>query len=143
MSRKNAMSDNRCPVCGGRMKLVNVTWVNRFCTPEATQYDLSVSRRQSAPITSAQEMMCFSCSRRLPLSNKKDSKKVKAEKPIKNTYAKNTAKNTAKKNKGSGFGTFLFIVILLVSAYFAYTYSEVVLAFLQPVIDFFTNLFQK
>ena len=48
MSRKEVLADNRCPVCGGKMRLVNVTWVNTFQAPEADQYDRSVSRRRGA-----------------------------------------------------------------------------------------------
>ena len=148
MSRVITKSDSRCPVCGGRMRLVNVTHVNYFQTPEASLYDQSVSRRKSGNTPNTyQEMMCFSCSRRAPLvgvgakadKQAKKANKVKAVKPVKNEKKKN--KN--KKRGGSVFGTILFLAILAATVYFGYTYNEEVRAFLQPAFDFIANLFQQ
>ena len=157
MSRKVVKSDNRCPVCGGRMRLVNVTWVNRFSAPEASQYDLSVSRRNAllkkAPKTSSQEMMCFSCSRRLPLDKDalKKAKKAakKAEKQSKkannqdnsnnNTANNNNSKKSNKTRVGSIIRSIIFLVLLAVTAYFVYTYRNIILGYVDKAVDLFNK----
>ena len=76
--------DNRCGVCGGRMRLVNVTWINNFQTPEASLYDSSISSRSVVPVgarTSAQELMCTCCGLRAPLGY---ANPVSVEKKAKN-----------------------------------------------------------
>lgn len=157
MSRKVVKSDNRCPVCGGRMRLVNVTWVNRFSAPEASQYDLSVSRRNAllkkAPKTSSQEMMCFSCSRRLPLDKDalKKAKKAakKAEKQSKkannqdnsnnNTANNNNNKKSHKTRVGSIIRSIIFLVLLAVTAYFVYTYRNILLGYVDKAVELFNK----
>ena len=164
MSRKVVKSDNRCPVCGGRMRLVNVTWVNRFSAPEASQYDLSVSRRNAllkkAPKTSSQEMMCFSCSRRLPLDKdalkkaKKAAKKAekqskKAEKQSQkannqdnsnnNTANNNNSKKSNKTRVGSIIRSIIFLVLLAVTAYFVYTYRNILLGYVDKAVELFNK----
>ena len=142
MSRKEEKMNNRCPICGGRMRLVNVTWVNTFQTPEAEQYDLSVSRRKTlrkkAAAASSQEMMCFACCRRTPITNKNGKVTKKAVKKVEKQVKKNK-----KKSGGSAFGTILLLVILAALVYLGYTYFDAIVAFLQPAINFVTNLFQK
>ncbi len=139
MSRENAKSDNRCPVCGGRMRLVNVTWVNTFRTPEASQYDLSVSNRKAlfgaTPASSSQEMMCFSCSRRSPIANGK-VEKVKKEKKVKKQEDKEEKKK--KKNYiGSLIGWLIFLVFLAVTAYFVYKYRDVINGYINKIVELF------
>ena len=142
MSRKEEKMNNRCPICGGRMRLVNVTWVNTFQTPEAEQYDLSVSRRKTlrkkAAAASSQEMMCSACCRRTPITNKNGKATKKAVKKVEKQVKKNK-----KKSGGSAFGTILLLVILAALVYLGYTYFDAIVAFLQPAINFVTNLFQK
>ena len=142
MSRKEEKMNNRCPICGGRMRLVNVTWVNTFQTPEAEQYDLSVSRRKTlrknAAAASSQEMMCSACCRRTPITNKNGKVTKKAVKKVEKQVKKNK-----KKRGGSAFGTILLLVILAALVYLGYTYFDAIVAFLQPAINFVTNLFQK
>ena len=71
MSREN---ENRCPNCGGRMRLVNVTRINKFQAPEASLYDSSVTRRKTLlgnlPKLTTQELMCFCCGHRIPFTGK-------------------------------------------------------------------------
>lgn len=143
MSRENAKSGNRCANCGGRMRLVNVTWVNRFQTPEASQYDSSVSRRKALlgnmPKLSAQEMMCTCCGQRTPLLSGKPAK-VKKEK-VKNDN-KNTKKQRKTKKKGVvRFIRFLiFLAIVAVAAYFAYQYKDVLIGYWAPLADVFAKV---
>ena len=152
MSRVNAKSNNRCPVCGGRMRLVNVTWVDRFQAPEASLYDRSISRRKSLLPVSSKEMMCFSCSRRTPVSGaklkkvKKVEKVEKIEKVEKRKVEKQDNKQDKKnKKKGGGsiFGHILFLAILAITIYLVVTYREIILAYLQLAINFVTGFFQK
>lgn len=142
MSRREEKMNNRCPICGGTMRLVNVTWVNTFQTPEAEQYDLSVSRRKAlrkkAAATSSQEMMCSSCCRRTPIANKNGKVTKKAVKKVEKQAKKNN-----KKRGGSAFGVILLLVILAALVYLGYTYFDAIVAFLQPAINFVTGLFQK
>ena len=146
MSRREENMNNRCPVCGGRMRLVNVTWVNTFQTPEAEQYDLSVSRRKAlrkkaAAATTSQEMMCSSCCRRTPLANEKG--KVTKKSVKKATKQVKKERKNKKKRGGSVFGTILLLAILAALGYLGYTYFDEIVAFLQPAIDFVIGLFQK
>ena len=146
MSRKEEKMNNRCSICGGRMRLVNVTWVNTFQTPEAEQYDLSVSRRKTsrkkaAAATASQELMCASCCRRIPLADEKGKVTKKTVKKAKKQEKKE--KKNKKKRGGSVFGTILLLAILATLVYLVYTYFDAIVAFLQPAIDFVTGLFQK
>ena len=103
--------DNRCGVCGGRMRLVNVTWINNFQTPEASLYDSSISSRSVVPVgarTSAQELMCTCCGLRAPLgyanpvSVEKKAKKVK-EPLTKKQLKKSSPRFANGKDKTDGY----------------------------------------
>ena len=155
MSRENG--GNRCLNCGGRMRLVNVTWINRFQTPEASLYDSSVSRRKAKlgikPRLSAQEMMCTCCGQRTPILGGKTqkAKKVKKEK------VKNESKNNKKQRKANKKGIvrfikfLIFLAIVAAAVYFAYQYKDVLIGYWEPLtgvfaaidelIAFVTNLF--
>ena len=148
MSRKEIVGANRCPVCGGKMRLVNVTWVNRFNTPEASQYDMSISRRKAlfgaTPVTSAQEMMCFSCSRRSPIGDVKVEKVKKAKKVKKHEQNEDTENKTNKKSKKNRIiadliGWIIFLIVLAISAYLVYKYREVI----HGYIDSFLGLIDR
>ena len=71
---------SRCANCGARMRLVKVTKINTFRTPEACQYDLSVSGRALGEVTkaSSRELLCTCCGYRAPaIETKKAIKKRK------------------------------------------------------------------
>ena len=125
MSRRKIMSDSRCPICGGRMRLVNVTRVNTFRTPEASLYDLSVSNRNTmfgnTSTSSSQELMCSSCSNRSPLEN--------------GTFMA----TGRKKRKGAIIGWIIFIVVLIVAGVFAYIYRDMLGGVLQSLGDMLNN----
>ncbi len=108
MSRKEVMSDSRCPICGGKMRLVNVTHTNTFCAPEASQYDRSISDyknfRKKASDISVQELMCTNCCRRSSVSE-----------------AKANNGNAVKKNRvGQIIVWVVLILVLAISAYLVY-----------------------
>jgi len=149
MSRENAKSGNRCANCGGRMRLVNVTWVNRFQAPEASLYDSSVSNRKAklgiAPKLSAQEMMCTCCGQRTPIGGGKSKKPVKVKKAkVKNDNKnnknnKNNKKQRKAKKKGIvGFIKFLiFLVAIAATVYFAYRYKDILIGYWEPLAGVF------
>ena len=140
MSRKEVLADNRCPVCGGKMRLVNVTWVNTFQAPEADQYDRSVSRRRGArkkAPAQTQEMMCSNCCRRSPLKDE-NGKKTKMGKQV----AKETKKGSKKTNKKvvkTIIGWLIFLAILAVCAYFAYKYRGTIQAYIDRAVELFNK----
>lgn len=71
---------SRCANCGAKMRLVKVTKINTFRTPEACQYDLSVSGRALGEVTkaSSRELLCTCCGYRAPaIETKKAIKKRK------------------------------------------------------------------
>lgn len=100
------MSENRCPNCGARMRLVKVVRINSFPAPEARQYDLSVSRRNGfldSKKTTCEELRCTCCShyaavgsaKSIELAAKKHAKQEKKEKKL----AKKEAKLAQKEEK--------------------------------------------
>lgn len=138
MSRKKKNSGcccaNRCTNCGGRMRLVNVTWIDRFQSPEASQYDLSVSRRKAMLANtqqkSTQELMCTCCGQRVPIIGAPIKMKKKKKK--------------SGKAKKSGFARFIgfliFVAIIAVGVYFAYEYKEDLIKFWKPFEDVFNTI---
>jgi len=143
MSRENAKSGNRCVNCGGRMRLVNVTWINRFQTPEASLYDSSVSSRKAklgiVPRLSAQEMMCTCCGQRTPILGGK-SKKVKKEK-VKPEGKNNKKKRKTKKKGIVGFIKFLiFLAAIAAIVYFAYQYKDILIGYWEPLEGVFATV---
>lgn len=136
MSRKKKNSGmccaNRCTNCGGRMRLVNVTLIDRFQSPEASQYDLSVSRRKamfaSTQQASTQELMCNCCGQRVSIVGA----------PIK------MKKKKSGKAKKSGFARFIgfliFVAIIAVGVYFAYEYKEDIIKFWKPFENVFNTI---
>lgn len=157
MSRENAKSGTRCPNCGGKMRLVKVTWINKFQTPEASQYDLSVSRRKKKSEASAQQLMCIHCAQRTPITAGKAEKSVKVKNgKVKNVASKKDNKK-AKRAKKKGVVRFIkfliFLAVVAVVAYFAYKYKETLIGYWEPLatvfekvgklIDFVKGLFNK
>ena len=132
-------NDNyRCPICGGRLRIVNVIKVDTFRRPEATQYDLSVSRRKNKlklPKTAAQEWMCASCANRLPTKAtplgkaEKKATKEKTEKPLKPKKEKKKKQVDRKKRDAFLAKLFITLVVLCVIAYFAYAYRETIIGY--------------
>lgn len=133
MGLKNANNGIRCANCGGRMRLVNVTRINKFQTPEASQYDISVSYRKAMLgdvfRSTVQEMMCTCCGQRAPLSIRKPAKAgkpAKVEKAKKVKEKKSKKERKAKRKRIVGFIKFLiFLAVVAVAAYFAYQYQDV------------------
>ena len=138
---------NRCINCGAKMKLVHVTRINTFRTPEAGQYDISVSRRQggSAIQSSSRELLCTCCGFRIPADMAKTLKpakekqevvkKEKAEKTEK--VEKVVTKKVVKKSFGMAFWIKLAIslAILAVCAYFAYQDKDTLLEYWDKFKD--------
>lgn len=107
------MSDNRCPNCGARMRLVKVVRVNSFPTPEARQYDLSVSRRNGFldnKKTTSQELRCTCCShyaavrsaKSVELAAKRQAKQAKKDEKLaakEEKFAKKEEKLAKKEEK--------------------------------------------
>ena len=141
MSRKVENMNSRCPICGGRMKLVNVTWVDTFQTPEAVQYDLSVSRRKASnkkvAVASSQEMMCAACCRRIPFVDE-NGKETEMVKNMKKQARKEKRKN--RKDKGSVIGWIIFAVIFAIIAYFAYKYRDIVGVYTDKIVVWFNAI---
>ena len=139
MSRKEVMSDSRCPICGGKMRLVNVTHTNTFCAPEASQYDLSVSRRKTKSVipASTRELFCTCCGYRIPagaakMAKPEKEKKVKERKPQNTTATTKEVvvqKTVVKKRQSVFFWIklFIFLAIVAAGAYFVYSYRETIL----------------
>lgn len=148
-------NDNyRCPICGGRLRVVNVIKVDTFRRPEATQYDLSVSRRKSKikmPKTSAQEWMCASCANRLPIGKvAKADKKAdanKATKELKPQKEKKPKKKIDRKKRDAFLAKlFITLVVLGILAYFGYAYRETIFGYwdkLMGIVDKAKGLIEK
>ena len=122
--------DNRCGVCGGRMRLVNGTWINNFHTPEASLYDSSISNRSAVPAgarTSAQELMCTCCGLRAPVGYTAPAsveKKEKKEKKVKEPLTKKQIKKRKQRIKNI-IKLIVLLLILAAIAVVAYKYREV------------------
>ncbi len=119
--------DNRCGVCGGRMRLVNVTWINNFQTPEASLYDSSISSRSVVPVgarTSAQELMCTCCGLRAPLGYANPVSVEKKAKKVKEPLTKKQLKKRKKRIKNI-IKLIVLLLILAAVAVVAYKYREV------------------
>ena len=144
------MSENRCSNCGGRMRLVNVTRINKFQTPEASLYDSSVSHRKALlgnlPKVTTQEMMCVCCGQRAPLSGKITTKVTKAKKAKKAKKVTNANSNESNEKKQSKKLTraqkkviaclikfLISLAIVAVGVYFAYQYKDVLLGYWQSI----------
>ena len=144
MSREN---ENRCPNCGGRMRLVNVTRINKFQAPEASLYDSSVTRRKTLlgnlPKLTTQEMMCVCCGHRIPFTGKITArvKKAASAKSVKpNNNQKKNVQKSSKPQKPTNVKKIvivflikfaIFLAALAVLAYFAYQYKDVFLGYLE------------
>ena len=130
--------DNRCGVCGGRMRLVNVTWINNFHTPEASLYDSSVSSRSAVPAgarTSAQELMCTCCGLRAPVGYTAPGAVVaKKEKKVKEPLTKKQLKKRKQRIKNI-IKLLVFLAILAVAAYFAYKYRSRIMPYAYKAWD--------
>ena len=136
---------NRCINCGAKMKLVNVTRINTFRTPEAGQYDIGVARRQggNAIQSSSRELLCTCCGFRIPAdmaktlkpAKKKQEKVEKAEKAEK--AEKTTKKAGGKKKNRAVFWIKLaiFLAVVAVCAYFAYQYKDTIVEYWGKFMD--------
>jgi len=125
--------DNRCGVCGGRMRLVNVTWINNFQTPEASLYDNSVSSRSVVPVgarTSAQELMCTCCGLRAPLGYVNPVSVEKKAKKVKEPLTKKQLKKRKQRIKRI-IKWAIFLLILAAIAVVAYKYRVQLMPYLQ------------
>ena len=118
-----ARKTSRCANCGARMRLVKVTKIDTYRTPEACQYDMSVSGRALGEITkaSSRELLCTCCGYRAPASESK--KAIAAAK---------------KKDRRKKFG--LAIILFLIAAVIVAT---VIWLFGNNIGAFFANLFSK
>lgn len=136
---------NRCANCGARMRLVNSTKINTFLTPEASQYDLSVSRRKTKSVipASTRELFCTCCGYRIPAGAVKIAKPAK-EKEVKEKKAQNTTtkevvvqKTVVKKRMHVFFWIklFIFLAIVAAGAYFVYTYRETILNYWNQLMN--------
>ena len=153
MSSENAKNGSRCPNCGGKMRLVNVTRVNQFQTPEARLYDSSVARRKNLPQLSTQELMCTCCGQRAPISSGKTKRvelpktetKIKREKKAK---VKNEQKRTRKPRKDRKkvvarlLKILIPLAIIAVIAYFAYLYKDALIDFVNAFFDLIEKIRQ-
>ncbi len=126
-----SLDGSRCINCGGRMKFVKVTRVNTFRTPEAAQYDLSVSRRNFGSFgkASSHEYLCTCCGFRMPAEV---AKSAKAEKAVKTREKANkeTTKNAGEKKKVNvKFWIKLAIILILIAAcaFLAYKYKDTIM----------------
>ena len=73
-----ARKSTRCANCGAKMRLVNVTKIDTYRTPEACQYDMSVTGRVpgEAAKTSYRELLCTCCGYRAPAGEAKKAKRA-------------------------------------------------------------------
>lgn len=101
-----ARKSTRCANCGAKMRLVNVTKIDTYRTPEACQYDMSVTGRVpgEAAKTSYRELLCTCCGYRAPAGEAKKAKRA---------YKK---KNRKKGKKRVGLVIFLILVLLAIAA---------------------------
>ncbi len=118
-----ARKSSRCANCGARMRLVNVTKIDTYRTPEACQYDMSVSGRALGEVakTSSRELLCTCCGYRAPASETK--KAIAASK---------------KKNRKKRIG--LAIILFLIAAAIV---AGVVLLFGDTIGAFFVEMLSK
>ena len=105
---------SRCANCGARMRLVKVTNINTFRTPEACQYDLSVSGRALGEVTktSSRELLCTCCGYRAPVA---ETKKV-----------------IKKKKKRTALKVILCLIAAAIVAFVVYQFGDAIGAFFAP-----------
>ena len=127
-----ARKSTRCANCGAKMRLVNVTKINTFRTPEACQYDMSVTGRVpgEAAKTSYRELLCTCCGYRVPAGESKKAKRA--------YKAKNEKKEV-------GLEIFLILLLLAVAACFLlYVFRDKAREFLPAsFVDGFSNVLDK
>ena len=121
-----ARKSTRCENCGAKMRLVTVTKIDTYRTPEACQYDMSVTGRVpgEAAKTSYRELLCTCCGYRAPAGEAKKAKRA---------YKKKNRKNGKKR-----FG--LALILLLIAAVIV---AAVVLLFGDTIGAFFADLLSK
>ena len=121
-----ARKSTRCANCGAKMRLVTVTKIDTYRTPEACQYDMSVTGRVpgEAAKTSYRELLCTCCGYRAPAGETKKAKRA---------YKKKNRKNGKKR-----FG--LALILLLIAAVIV---AAVVLLFGETIGAFFADLLSK
>lgn len=134
----------RCPVCGGRLRIVNVINVDTFRRPEAKQYDLSVSRRLANKLNkmAPQELMCVSCANRfakdsIPEVSRVQSTEVAQGGSVSATKAKK--KSNALDDVITILMVLLGIAALAVLAYFTYKHSETILGYGRQLVNWVRN----
>ena len=137
-----SLEGNRCANCGAKMRLVNVTRINTFRTPEASQYDLSLSHRKAGGIvqSSSREYLCNCCGYRIPAEAAKAVKiaKEKKVKEKKEKVKKQTTPEAAEKKKERIIGWikfFIFLAVVAVCAYFAYKYRDTITNYYHQFMD--------
>ena len=135
----------RCPVCGGRLRLVNVIKVDTFRRPEAKQYDLSVSRRMANKLSkiAPQEMMCVSCASRFAKDSVSEVSSVQSVATPAQSGSTSAAKARRKSNAVDNVVTTLLLLLgfvaLTVLAYFTYKYSETLLGYGAQLVKWIEN----
>ena len=141
MSRENTNIVRRCTNCGGRLRVIRVTRINRFQTPEASLYDSNVSRYKKKSEASAQELMCTCCGRRFPLFGGITTKsKKKKQKLIKEVVKQET--NVSKKRPKVKVKRvvrivkfLIFLAALAAVAYFAYQYKDILIEYWESLVS--------
>ena len=139
--------NNRCPICGGKLKIVNVIRVDTFRRPEATQYDLSVSRRKGpahASKISPQEWMCSSCANRLVYGANRTAPKTDAvnvdKVVLKPKKEKPKKKVDLKKRDAMLAKIFIGVILLLVFVYFVYIYHQTLADYWNKIMIVFDKI---
>lgn len=146
-----SLDGSRCINCGGRMKFVKVTRVNTFRTPEAAQYDLSVSRRKSGFFgqASSHEYLCPCCGFRMPAEMAKAAKATAKAAKTREKANKETKKNAGEKKKVNvKFWIKLAIILILIAAcaFLAYKYKDTIMNYwdkFMGLIDKAKDIFVK
>lgn len=135
-------STKRCPVCNGRLRLVNVIKVDTFRKPEAKQYDLSVSRRMANKLNkiAPQELMCVSCANRFAQDSLPAVSNVQV---VQGSGVPATAVAKKRSYAKDNIITTAIIVIGLaalgVLAYFTYKHSETLLGYGRQLVNWIEN----
>jgi DNA-directed RNA polymerase subunit RPC12/RpoP len=127
------LAGTRCVNCGAKMKLVKVLRFNSFRAPEAVDYDISIARQKfgKKEKKATHEIMCPCCGFRLPAKaaralyaqqKAQTQEQTKVDKTVQKEATK--AKKKAEKSRvGTWIKWIIFLAVLGVCAYFAYTNS--------------------
>ena len=135
----------RCRECGGKVRLVNVIWVNKFKTPEASEYDQCVSRRKVLlgiePKKVAREVMCTRCGQRYPIIRVSARQYAKEQATLTNVNEPKKVTKKASENKNNGLVIFIKLLIvaaiLLALAYLAYRFRATIVSHFESLAPIF------